>query len=102
MRRRRCSGLSTSISPPSDQNACPPRLFGPSWSSRRTRLPARVSSAAAVRPASPAPTTTASAGALRDSDEFLREAHRVLEAVLGDEDVVFDPDAEAAFDVDAR
>ena len=38
----------------------------------------------------------ASAGASsRDGDEFLREPHRVLDAVVGDEHVVLDPDAEA-------
>src|SRR4051794_40382962 len=58
---RRCSGLSTSISPPSDQNAWPPRLPSGSWSSRRTRRPASASSAVATRPASPAPTTMTSA-----------------------------------------
>src|SRR5215212_7832627 len=58
---RRCSGLSTSISPPSDQNAWPPRLPSGSWSSRITRRPASASSAVATRPASPAPTTMASA-----------------------------------------
>src|ERR687894_1672509 len=57
---RRCSGLSTSISPPSDQNACPPRLASGSWSSRITRRPASASSAVATRPASPAPTTMTS------------------------------------------
>src|SRR5215210_2501244 len=58
---RRCSGLSTSISPPSDQNAWPPRLPSGSWSSRSTRRPASASSAVATRPASPAPTTMTSA-----------------------------------------
>src|SRR5829696_1059227 len=58
---RRCSGLSTSISPPSDQNAWPPRLPSGSWSSRITRRPASASSAVATRPASPAPTTMTSA-----------------------------------------
>ena len=37
---RRCSGESTRKSPPSDQNACPPRLARFSWSSTSTRLPA--------------------------------------------------------------
>src|SRR5688572_30653644 len=58
---RRCSGLSTNISPPSDQNACPPKLASGSWSSRITRRPASASSAVATRPASPAPTTMTSA-----------------------------------------
>src|SRR5215210_1559636 len=58
---RRCSGLSTSISPPSDQNAWPPRFVSGSWSTRITRRPASASSAVATRPASPAPITTASA-----------------------------------------
>src|SRR4029079_6212534 len=58
---RRCSGLSTNISPPSDQNAWPPRLASGSWSSRITRRPASASSAVATRPASPAPTTMTSA-----------------------------------------
>src|SRR5215210_2948972 len=57
---RRCSGLSTSISPPSDQNAWPPRFVSGSWSSRITRRPASASSAIATRPASPAPTTMTS------------------------------------------
>ena len=59
-RIRRCSGLSTNISPPSDQNAWPPKLASGSWSSRITRRPASASSAAATRPASPAPTTMTS------------------------------------------
>src|SRR4051812_14429728 len=58
---RRCSGLSTNMSPPSDQNAWPPRLASGSWSSRITRRPASASSAVATRPASPAPTTMTSA-----------------------------------------
>src|SRR5215211_2589233 len=58
---RRCSGLSTNITPPSDQNAWPPRLASGSWSSRITRRPASASSAVATRPASPAPTTITSA-----------------------------------------
>ena len=61
MRMRRCSGLSTNISPPSDQNAWPPKLASGSWSSRITRRPASASSAVATRPASPAPTTMTSA-----------------------------------------
>src|SRR5687768_8133014 len=61
---RRCSGLSTNIRPPSDQNACPPRLPSGSWSSRITRRPASASSAAATRPASPAPTTMTSVSIL--------------------------------------
>src|SRR3954447_11383844 len=61
MRSRRCSGLSTSISPPSDQNACPPKDASGSWSRRMTLRPASASSAVATRPASPAPTTMASA-----------------------------------------
>src|SRR3954454_12672009 len=58
---RRCSGLSTNISPTSDQNAWPPKVASGSWSSRITRRPASASSAVATRPASPAPTTTTSA-----------------------------------------
>src|SRR3954469_21690704 len=58
---RRCSGLSTNIRPPSDQNAWPPRPASGSWSSTITRRPASASSAVATRPASPAPTTTTSA-----------------------------------------
>src|SRR4051794_30797119 len=58
---RRCSGLSTSISPPSDQNAWPPKLASGSWSRTITRRPASASSAVATRPASPAPTTMTSA-----------------------------------------
>ena len=61
MRRRRCSGLSTSISPPSDQNAWPPSDASGSWSTTMTLRPASASSAAATSPASPAPTTIASA-----------------------------------------
>src|SRR6478752_4704931 len=57
---RRCSGLSTRNSPPKDQNAWPPRLCSPSWSTSTTRRPASASSAAATRPARPAPTTTTS------------------------------------------
>src|SRR4051794_41150008 len=64
---RRCSGLSTNISPPSDQNAWPPRLASGSWSSRITRRPASASSAVATRPASPAPTTMTSASIRRGS-----------------------------------
>ena len=58
---RRCSGVSTRNSPPSDQNAWPPRLCSGSWSSRSTFLPASASSAVATRPARPAPTTMTSA-----------------------------------------
>src|SRR3954447_16793486 len=58
---RRCSGLSTNMSPPSDQNAWPPKLASGSWSSRITRRPASASSAVATSPASPAPTTRTSA-----------------------------------------
>ncbi len=61
MRMRRCSGLSTRKSPPSDQNAWPPRALAPSCSTTITRLPRAASSSAATSPASPAPTTTASA-----------------------------------------
>src|SRR3954447_1802908 len=60
MRSRRCSGLSTSISPPSDQNAWPPSEASGSWSRRMTLRPASASSAVATRPASPAPMTMAS------------------------------------------
>ena len=61
MRMRRCSGLSTNISPPSDQNAWPPRELSGSWSTSSTFLPASASSAVATRPARPAPTTITSA-----------------------------------------
>ena len=57
---RRCSGLSTKSSPPSDHHAWPPRLSRFSWSRTSTRLPARASSWVATRPARPAPTTIAS------------------------------------------
>src|SRR4051794_39217029 len=57
---RRCSGLSTKNSPPSDQNAWAPRLLRFSWSSTSTRLPAFASSWAATRPERPAPTTMTS------------------------------------------
>ena len=57
MRMRRCSGLSTNISPPSDHHAWPPRHASGSWSSRITRRPASASSAVATSPASPPPTT---------------------------------------------
>ncbi len=59
--RRRCSGESTRKRPPKDQNACPPRLAAFSWSTRATLRPRLVSSWAATRPASPAPTTMTSA-----------------------------------------
>ena len=58
---RRCSGLPTRNRPPNDQKAWPPRFDSGSWSSSSTRRPARASSAVAVSPASPAPTTIASA-----------------------------------------
>src|SRR5689334_6580522 len=58
---RRCSGLQTRNRPPNDQKAWPPRFVSGSWSSSSTRRPARASSAVAVSPASPAPTTIASA-----------------------------------------
>src|SRR3954469_25858933 len=58
---RRCSGLFTSMSPPSDQNAWPPKEASGSWSTRITRRPASASSAVATRPASPAPATMTSA-----------------------------------------
>src|SRR5689334_5005866 len=58
---RRCSGLRTRNRPPNDQKAWPPRFDSGSWSSSSTRRPARASSAVAVSPASPAPTTIASA-----------------------------------------
>src|SRR6266545_3074872 len=61
MPSRRCSGVSTMNSPPSDQNACPPRLCSGSWSSSITLRPASASSAVATRPARPAPTTMTSA-----------------------------------------
>ena len=61
MPRRRCSGVSTMNRPPSDHQAWPPRKSPPSCSRMTTRLPASASSAAAARPASPAPMTTASA-----------------------------------------
>jgi hypothetical protein len=58
---RRCSGLATRNRPPNDQKAWPPRFDSGSWSSSSTRRPARASSAVAASPASPAPTTIASA-----------------------------------------
>ena len=58
---RRCSGLSTRKSPPRLQNAWPPRLCSPSWSSSSTVRPASATSAAATSPARPAPTTITSA-----------------------------------------
>ena len=61
IRSRRCSGLSTMKSPPSDQNACPPSDASGSCSTRITRRPASASSAVATRPASPPPTTITSA-----------------------------------------
>src|SRR3954452_2897218 len=67
MRSRRCSGLSTSISPPSDQNAWPPSEASGSWSTRMTLRPASASSAVATRPASPAPMTMASVSMRRRS-----------------------------------
>ena len=60
---RRCSGLSTRNSPPSDQNAWPPRTARAPGRARAR--PARVGHfAAAARPASPAPITTTSAGSI--------------------------------------
>src|SRR3954471_8851400 len=79
---RRCSGLSTNISPPSDQNACPPKLASGSWSSRITRRPASASSAVATRPASPAPTTTASASIRLDAQDLSERGAADLELVL--------------------
>ena len=58
---RRCSGVPTRNRPPNDQKAWPPRFDSGSWSSSSTRRPARASSAVATSPASPAPTTIASA-----------------------------------------
>ena len=58
---RRCSGVSTRNSPPSDQNAWPPRFCSGSWSTSSTRFPASASSAVATSPARPAPTTMTSA-----------------------------------------
>ena len=71
MPSRRCSGVSTKNSPPSDQNACPPRLCSPSWSSTDTRRPASAASAAATSPARPEPTTMTSASG-RDIDHRAR------------------------------
>src|SRR4051794_38115254 len=67
MRSRRCWGLSTSISPPSDQNAWPPNEASGSWSRRMTLRPAPASSTVATRPASPAPMTMASVSTGRRS-----------------------------------
>src|SRR5215210_3295484 len=67
MPSRRCSGELTRKRPPNDQNAWPPRLWSPSWSSRMTRLPASVISVAATNPASPPPTTITSASAIAPS-----------------------------------
>src|SRR3982074_3482025 len=61
MPSRRCSGESTTNSPPNDQKAWPPRLCSPSWSTTMTRLPASAISVAATRPARPPPTTITSA-----------------------------------------
>ena len=54
MRMRRCSGESTNISPPNDQNACPPSDCSPSWSSRITRLPGVDQLAGRDQPGQPA------------------------------------------------
>lgn len=59
--RRRCIGVSTRKRPPSDQNACPPRLAGFSCSTMATRLPARTNSLLATRPARPPPMMMTSA-----------------------------------------
>src|SRR3954451_15120499 len=84
---RRCSGLSTNISPPSDQNAWPPKLASGSWSRRITRRPASASSAVATRPASPAPTTMTSAsipgGLLHPQDLGQRGAADLELALVG-------------------
>ena len=61
IRSRRCSGLSTKNSPPSDQNAWPPSEASASWSRRMTRRPASPRRPRPTRPASPAPTTMTSA-----------------------------------------
>src|SRR4051812_3599650 len=65
MPARRCSGLSTKNSPPSDQNAWAPRLLRFSWSRTSTRRPAFASSWAATSPARPAPTTMTSGSSTR-------------------------------------
>ncbi|MDQ1125919.1 hypothetical protein QE428_000952 [Microbacterium sp. SORGH_AS 505] len=62
--RRRCSGESTRNRPPNDHHACPPKLASGSCSTISTRLPASSSSDAATSPASPAPTTIASAASV--------------------------------------
>src|SRR4051812_7149257 len=93
-RSRRCSGVSTRNSPPNDQNACPPRFAAFSWSTSATDLPRVVSSWAATRPASPCPTTIASASTLRfpvpsplrscgELAETLRRYVRLREAGFG-------------------
>ncbi len=64
---RRCSGESTNIRPPNDQNAWPPSDASGSWSSSNTFLPASASSAVAASPASPAPTTITSASTCHPS-----------------------------------
>src|SRR4051812_20960667 len=79
---RRCSGLSTNISPPSDQNACPPKLASGSWSSRMTRRPASASSAVAARPASPAPTTMTSASIRLDAEDLRERGAAHVELAL--------------------
>src|SRR3954466_13422848 len=71
MPSRRCSGELTRKSPPNDQNAWPPRLCSPSWSSRMTRLPASAISVAATSPASPPPTTITSASAIAPSSSLV-------------------------------
>jgi hypothetical protein len=53
---RRCSGVSTRNSPPNDHGAYPPSDDCGSWLTMITRRPASDSSAAAVGPASLAPT----------------------------------------------
>src|SRR4051794_8546646 len=84
---RRCSGLSTNIRPPSDQNAWPPKLASGSWSTTITRRPASASSAVATRPASPAPTTMTSAsirgGLLHPEDLGERGAADLELALVG-------------------
>src|SRR5438045_8842943 len=71
MPSRRCSGELTRKRPPNDQNAWPPRLCSPSWSSRMTRLPASAISVAATRPANPPPTTITSASAIPPSPSLV-------------------------------
>src|SRR6478672_6252804 len=79
---RRCSGVSTRKRPPRLQNACPPRDCSPSWSTRITRRPASATSAAAVSPARPWPTTMTSASMAGDYGRGVRKQTSVAGALL--------------------